>query len=399
MHALTSWFIRNPVAANLMMALILFLGVQTLLNIRIEGFPRIPPENVTIAIEFPDATAEQVDELVTQKVEQALEGLEGVRSVTSQSQNDLSVVTVRRAGGQKLQAVLDRVRIRIDGLTDLPETARRPVIEASGFNFPALYLNLYGETDPATLQSLAQRLKEELLAQPELSRLQIWGLIPRELRIEIDPALLRHYGLTVSDVTRAIEGNSLSFQAGRLQTEGGTIYLRADDRAKYTPEYAALPIIERDDGSFVPLGDIAKIEDAFQDGEYLFRLNGKPTVGMEVLVGQKENLLEISDVVRSTVDEFDRQLPSQVQVEVWGDSAGYISDRLALLRSNGVQGLILVTLMLSVFLNVRLAFWVAMGIPVSVMGGDCGLGLEMGGLFAERCDDFWPDHRLGYSGR
>lgn len=368
MHTLTSWFIRNPVAANLMMGLILFLGVQTLLNIRIEGFPRIPPESVTIAIEFPDATAEQVDELVTRKVEQALEGLEGVRSITSQSENDLSVVTVRRAGGEKLQAVLDRVRIRIDSLTDLPSASRRPVIEASGFDFPALYLNLYGETDPATLQNLAERLKEELLAQPELSRLQIWGLIPRELRVEIDPARLRHYGLTVSDVTQAIEENSLTFQAGRLRTEGGTIYLRADNRAKYAPQYAALPIIERDDGSSVPLGDIATIEDGFKDGEYLFRLNGNPTVGMEVLVGQKENLLTISEVVRRTVDEFSRQLPGQVQVEVWGDSAGYISDRLALLRSNGVQGLILVALMLSVFLNVRLAFWVAMGIPVSVMG-------------------------------
>ena len=368
MHTLISWFIRNPVAANLMMALILFLGVQTLLNIRIEGFPRIPPESVTISIEFPDATAEQVDELVTQKVEQALEGLEGVRNVTSQSENGLSLVTVRRAGGEKLQAVLDRVRIRIDGLTDLPETARRPVIEASGFDFPALYVNLYGATDPATLQTLAQRLKEELLAQPDLSRLQIWGLIPRELRIEIDPARLRHYGLTVADVTRTIEQNSLTFQAGRLRTEGGTISLRADDRARYGPEYAALPIIERGDGSFVPLGDIATIEDGFQDGEYLFRLNGKPTVGIEVLVGQKENLLEISDVVRNTVEEFSRQLPAQIQIEVWGDSAGYIADRLALLRSNGVQGLILVTLMLSIFLNVRLAFWVAMGIPISVMG-------------------------------
>lgn len=368
MHALTSWFIRNPVAANLLMALILFLGVQTLLNIRIEGFPRIPPESVTISIEFPNATAEQVDGLVTQKVEQALEGLEGVRSVTSRSENELSMVTVRRAGGEKLQAVLDRVRIRIDGLTDLPNTARRPVIEASGFDFPALYVNLYGETDPATLQTMAQRLKEELRAQPELSRLQIWGLIPREMRLEIDPARLRHYGLTVSDVTRAIRENSLTFQAGRLRTEGGTIFLRADDRAKYAPEYAALPIIERDDGSFVPLGDIATIEDGFQDGEYLFRLNGDPTVGMEVLVGQKENLIEISQVVRGTVEDFGHQLPPQIQAEVWGDSAGYISDRLVLLRSNGVQGLILVTLLLSVFLNVRLAFWVAMGIPISVMG-------------------------------
>ncbi|MCV6595115.1 MAG: efflux RND transporter permease subunit, partial [Silicimonas sp.] len=368
MHALTAWFIRNPVAANLLMALILFLGVQTVLSIRIEGFPRIPPESVNITIEYPGATAAQVDELVTQKVEQALEGLQGVRSITSRSHNGYAAITVRRAGGEKLQAVLDRVRIRIDGLTDLPDRTRRPVIDAAGYDFPALYVNLHGQTDPATLQTLAQRLKETLLAEPELSRLKIWGLIPRELRIEVDPERLRQYGLTVADVTGAIQANSLTFQAGQLRTQGGTIYLRADDRARYSPEYAALPIIERPDGSFVPLSDLASIEDGFLEGDFLFRLNGNPTIGMEVLIGQKENLLDISRVVRRVVDAFEPQLPPQIQAEVWGDSAGYISDRLALLRSNGVQGLILVTLMLSIFLNVRLAFWVAMGIPISVMG-------------------------------
>ena len=368
MHALTAWFIRNPVAANLLMALILFLGVQTALSIRIEGFPRIPPESVNVTIEYPGATAAQVDELVTQKIEQALEGLEGVRSITSQSGNGYASVSVRRAGGENLQAVLDRVRIRIDGLTDLPDKARRPVIEASGYDFPALYVNLHGQADPATLQTLAQRLKETLLSEPELSRLKIWGLIPRELRIEVDPERLRQYGLTVADGTRAIQANSLTFQAGQLRTEGGTIFLRADDRAQYAPEYAALPIIERPDGSFVPLSELANVEDGFLEGDFLFRLNGNPTIGMEVLIGQKENLLDISRVVRRVVGDFEAQLPPQVQAEVWGDSAGYIADRLALLRSNGVQGLLLVTLMLSVFLNVRLAFWVAMGIPISVMG-------------------------------
>ncbi|WP_421858178.1 efflux RND transporter permease subunit [Oricola sp.] len=368
MRALTSWFIRNPVAANLMMALILFLGAQTALTIRIEGFPRVPPETVEISVQYPDATAEQVDQLVTQKIEQALEGLEGVRSITSQSSNGFANISVRRAGGQELQAVLDRVRLRVDGLTDLPRQTRRPVIETSAFDFPALYVNLHGPADPATLQTLAQRLKEELLAQPELSRLQIWGLIPRTLRIEIDPDRLRQYGLTVADVTAAIQANSLDFQAGRLRTDGGTIFLRADDRALYAPDYAALPVIERPDGSRVPLDDLAVIEDGFEEGDYLFRLNGEPTVGMEVLVGQKENLLDISRVVRGVVEDFEPRLPPSIGVSVWGDSAGYISDRLALLRSNGVQGLLLVTLMLSISLNVRLAFWVAMGIPVSMMG-------------------------------
>ncbi|MCG8671235.1 MAG: efflux RND transporter permease subunit, partial [Pseudomonadales bacterium] len=243
-----------------------------------------------------------------------------------------------------------------------------PVIETSAFDFPALYVNLHGETDPATLHTLAQRLKEDLLAQPELSRLQIWGLIPRNLRIEVDPERLRQYGLTVADVTGAIQANSLDFQAGQLRTEGGVVFLRADDRALYAPEYARLPIIERPNGSHVLLGDIATIEDGFLEGDFLFRLNGEPTVGMEVLVGQKENLLDISRVVRGVVEDFEPQLPANIKASVWGDSAGYISDRLALLRSNGVQGLLLVTLMLSIFLNVRLAFWVAMGIPVSVMG-------------------------------
>ncbi len=368
MHALTAWFIRNPVAANLLMVLILFLGVQTLFSMRIEGFPRVPPETVEITVEYPGATAEQVDELVTQKIEQSLEGLEGVRSVSSQSVNAFSTVSIRRAGGEDLQDVLDRVRIRIDGLTDLPTRARQPVIAASAFDFPALYVNLYGPTDPATLRTLGQRLRQDLLSQPELSRLNIWGLIPRELRVEIDPDRLRQLGLTVADVTEAIRANSLDFQAGQLRTEGGTILLRADSRARFAPQYASLPIVERPGGSNILLGDIATIDDGFQEGDFLFRFNGAPTVGMEVLVGQKENLLTISEVVRRTVDEFEQQLPSNLEISVWGDSAYYIADRLALLQSNGVQGLFLVTLMLSIFLNVRLAFWVAMGIPISVLG-------------------------------
>ncbi|MEL7046481.1 MAG: efflux RND transporter permease subunit, partial [Pseudomonadota bacterium] len=368
MHAITGWFLRNPVAANLLMALILFLGVQTALTIRIEGFPRIPAETVEITVEYPNASAEQVAELVTAKVEQALEGLEGVRSITSQSSNGLALVSVRRSAGEELQDVLDRVRLRIDGIPDFPRRARRPVIETSEFTLPALYVNLHGPADPTSLQTLAERLKEELTAQPELSKLRIWGLIPRQLRIEIEPQLLRHYDLTVEDVSAAIRSNSLDFQAGELRTAGGSILLVADDRARFAPEYAALPIIERADGSRVNLGDIARIEDAYLEGDYLFRLNGEPTVGMEILVGQKENLLEISRVVRDVVERFEAQLPPAISTTVWGDSAGYISERLALLRSNGIQGLLLVTLMLAVFLNIRLAFWVAMGIPVSVMG-------------------------------
>jgi len=368
MHTLTGWFIRNPVAANLMMGLILFLGIMTLLTMRIEGFPRVPPESALITTIYPDAPAAQVDELVTQKIEKALEGLEGVRSIHAQSENGLSIVTVRRAGGQDLNRLLDKIRLRVEGIYDLPTAARRPTIETSEFDFPALYVNLHGDTDPTTLQKLSERLREELLAQPELSRLKVWGLHEREMRIEVAPEVLQRFNLTVADVVEKIRASSLDFKAGTLRTAGGTVYLRADDKAKFVTEFAAIPIIEHADGTTVLLSDISLIADTFYEGDYLFRFNGVSTSGMEVLVGQKENLLRISEVVHEVVNTFEKQIPDTVDITIWGDSSSYIADRLALLRTNGVQGLLLVTLLLSLFLNVRLAFWVAMGIPISVMG-------------------------------
>ncbi len=368
MQVLTSWFIRNPVAANLTMTLILFLGVLTVFTIRIEGFPRIPPETISVSTTYQGASTAQVDELVTQKIEKALEGLEGVRSITSQSTNDVSLVTIRRAGGKDLQKLLDKVRLRIDAISDFPSVVRRPVIAEGGYDFPALYVNLHGQTDSATLQKLAERLREELLSRAELSRLRVWGLLDREMRIEVQPQILQQFNLTVADVVAKIRASSVNFQSGELRTLGGSIYLRADNRAKFSTEYAAIPIIERSDGTLVLLGDIASVKDSFREGDYLFRLNGEATAGMEVLVGQKENLLRVSEVVHEVVETFETQLPQNVQVVVWGDSSNYIADRLQLLTRNGFQGLLLVLVILSMFLNVRLAFWVAMGIPISIMG-------------------------------
>ncbi len=368
MHALTGWFIRNPVAANLVMVLILFLGVQTALSIRIEGFPRIPAETIQINTYFPNATAAQIDEQLTARIERALEGLDGVRSVASQSGNGVSAVEVRKTPAKDLNELLDAVRIRMDAIGDFPATAERPVIEAAPFDLPALYVNLHGSEDLRTQQRLARRLREALLEQPELSRIKAWGLIPREVRVTLDPLRLQALDLTVDDVVARIQAGSLDYPAGSLRTRGGTIYLRADSKARFGADLAPIPIMARRDGRDVRLGDIADIEEAFHTGDFVFRLNGTPTVGMEVLVGRKENLLTISRVVHATIDAFATQLPPDVKVTVWGDASEYIAERLQLLQKNGVQGLLLVVLILSLFLNVRLAFWVAMGIPVSVLG-------------------------------
>ncbi len=368
MTSLLGWFIRNPVAANLLMVFIILVGLITLSTMRIEGFPRMPPDRVQISTTFLGASTAQVDELVTRKIEKAVEGVEGVKSVSSQSSAEYSYVEVRKAGGADLQEVLDRVRLRIDAIDDLPFAAHRPVIEANGYDYPALYINIHGDTDPLVLQRLTERFREDLLAEPEISRLEVWGLHDREMQIELSPEILQQLNLTILDVVAKIRASSLDFQSGTLRTAGGNVTLKTDDKAKFKTQFDAIPIIENEDGSSIKLGQIATVKDTFDEGDYLFRFNNAQTTGMEVLVGQKENVLRISEVVHRVAKDFEPLLPPDVQISIWGDASDYISDRLALLQSNGLQGLLLVILVLSLFLDMRLAFWVAMGIPISVMG-------------------------------
>ncbi|MGH1378565.1 MAG: efflux RND transporter permease subunit [Alphaproteobacteria bacterium] len=376
MHALTNWFIRNPVAANLIMAVILISGYLTLTSIRIEGFPKLPADTITIETSFVNSYATQVDEQVTQKIEKALEGLDGVKKVISTSVDGHSSVHVQKNSDIKLQKLLDDIRIRIDGVATLPQSAERPVITRNDFDFPAMTVQLYGQTEQITLQRLSLRLKEELLEQPEISRLQIWGQKEPEIRIEVKPYILEKYNLSIQDVIAKIRESSLLFESGTLKTKGGHISLRADNQAYFQRDFAKIPIIDRHDGAQIFLGDIAAIVDDYEDDDVIVRFDGVPAVGMEVLIGRKENLLDIAVVVNKVVEQFRTQIPPEVNVSIWGDSSVYISERLSLLQKNAIQGLILVMVLLALFLNVKLAFWVAMGIPISVAGAMAVMGTK-----------------------
>jgi len=365
---LTNWFIRNPVAANLLMVFILVVGVTSLLTVRIEGFPKIPADTVTVSTDLPNAHTTQVDEQITRKIEKALEGLEGVKSIQSTSLPGASVVSVKKNNGFALQKLLDNVRLKVDGLYDLPKDARRPVIETNNFDVPALYVQVYGAADLKTLQSLARDLRADLLASPDISRVNDWGLQDQEISIEFRPGTLERLDLTIADVMDRIREASLYFQGGTLRTEGGYISLRADSQAYSLADFQEIPIVRWPDGTATLLGNIASISDGFAEVDIETRFNRQPSVGMEVLIGRKDNLLRVSDAAEQVVAEAEQSLPQGVHVAVWGNSRDYISDRLELLGSSALQGLCLVALMLALFLNVKLAFWVAMGIPISLAG-------------------------------
>ncbi len=374
MTYLTGWFIRNPVAANLLMALILLGGLLTANSMRIEGFPKLPADTLMIETVFADAYTEQVDEHITQKIELALQGLPGVKTIRSESLAGLSMVQVVKNSGYPLQRLLDDTRVRIDGISRFPAGVESPTITRNDFDFPALYLQLYGDVDPDALQTLSRSLKESLLALPEVSRLNIWGLKVPEIRIEVRPEILQKYNLTINDLSLAIQQSSLSFKAGELKTQGGAISIRADSQAYYPQEFADTSVFETADGRRIRLADVATIIDGVAEDDVIVRFNGQPAVGMEVLIGRQENLLDIAGAVKNAVTDFNQQLPEGVQLSVWGDSSHYIAERLNLLQSNALQGLLLVVIILALFLNLKLAFWVAMGIPISIAGAIAVMG-------------------------
>ena len=376
MHALTRWFILNPVAANLIMLLIILAGVLTMLSMRIEGFPKLPADAIQIDTVFVNAYAEQVDRQITQKIEKALEGLVGIKRIRSTSLDGISSIMVQRNEGHSLQRLQNDVSTRLDGIYNLPQAANKPVITRTDFDFQALIVQLYGDTDFNTLQRLGREVREELLAQPEISKLTRWGEKNAEIHIEVYPEILEKYDLTISDIVEKIQQTSLTFQAGVLKTEGGRIALRADNQGYHTRDFAEIPVYQKNDGSQLLLGDLAKIQDTYEDDDVIVRFNGQPALGMEVLIGRTENLLEIAKVVKNVVEKLSPTMPPEVSLSIWADSSHYISERLDLLKTNALQGLLLVVILLSLFLNLKLALWVAVGIPISIAGAMAVMGSQ-----------------------
>ncbi|MGD9160561.1 MAG: efflux RND transporter permease subunit [Desulfobacteraceae bacterium] len=368
MHALSAWFTRNPVAANLLMALILIAGLFTLQSIRIEGFPTLPPDSIIISTFQSGASAGQVDRGITRKIEKALEGMPGVKSISAMSGEQYSTVSVQKISGFDMDRFHDEIKTRIDGITGFPVKAEQPVITRDEFTVEALLVQIYGADDPSTLQKLARQVKEELQSHPKITRIETFGFHSQEIRFEIEEEKLRYYNLTQQDIAYAIEKSSLDYKTGLLKGDTGKIIIRADHKALSLEEYAAIPVKTLSDGTRLLVGDLANPVDGFEDDEFFARFNGKPSAGIQIYTGKRGHLLQVSRAAHEIVERLRPQFPAGVELEVWADYSNYMKERLSLLSTNAWQGLLIVFCLLAVFLRVRLAFWVAVGIPVSIAG-------------------------------
>jgi multidrug efflux pump subunit AcrB len=367
MKWLTQWFIHHKIAANLLMFLVMAAGILSLDTIRVESFPQIPTSQLSISVIYPGASPEQVDEGVTQRIENAISGIAGIGKITSQSSRGYAQIQVKKTTGTDLTVLMDDIRNAVNGIVGLPLKAHQAQITRDEYTNLAAYVMLYGDADTQAMQQAAITVNQALKRHPLISQVADLGKLKQELVIEPDPAALREYNITLGQLTEQMQLWSLEYRSGLLKTAQGNIVLRGDANADTLLKLAVMPVVVTDK-SQVLLGDIAHIKRGYEEVDDIVRYQGKPAVSLLVSTSKKDNLLEVSKAIHQVVQEVQTQLPHHIKLDVMADMSPYIKEQLSLLGTNAWQGLLIVLVLLGLFLNIRIAFWVALGIPISLAG-------------------------------
>lgn len=367
MSWMTKWFINNPVAANLLMMAIVISGVLAFGQLRVESFPQIAPSSISITVAYPGGTAQQIDESVTQRIEESISGIAGIKQITSQSSAGVSRVVVRKTSSTDLDKLLDDIRNQVNAINGFPVQAERPQVVRNEFTNLAAFVVVSGPRTDDELQPIAKQLEQALKKNPQISKVSNWGTRTPQLVIEPDPDQLKALGLSLEELASLVEQRSLESRSGELISDKGRMVIRGDGYADDLQKLNQLVVISGSNGK-IYLGDIAKLTRGYQYSGSIVRNNGSNAIALLVSTSQTDNLLKVSEAISETLDAQRAILPSDIELNTMADMAPYIEEQLFRLSENAWQGLLIVLILLGVFLEIRLAFWVAMGIPIALAG-------------------------------
>jgi multidrug efflux pump subunit AcrB len=363
-----AWFAGNHVAANLLMMLLAVGGLLSIPTIKQEVFPELSLDVVTVSVVYPGAAPMEIEEGICIRIEEELQGLQGVKRISSTAAEGVCLVSVELLAGEDVRRRLDEIRGRVDGIDSFPEEAEKPVIVQAGVRFQVLDVAVSGDVDEATLKRLGQQVRDEIAALPGITDVELVATRPYEVAIEVsEDALLRH-DLTFDHVVRAVRRSSLDLPGGSVKTAGGEILIRAKGQAYRGGEFEGLVLLSRPDGSRLRLGDVARVVDGFEETDQLAHFDDRPTTLVEVYRVGNQSALEISATVREYIEQARERFPAGVTLTVWQENARFLRTRLDTLLRNGRDGFALVLLVLALFLRLRLAFWVSLGVPLSFLG-------------------------------
>ncbi len=368
MKALGRWSVEHRVSVNLVMVFIIVAGWYTAMNMRREMFPQFNLDMINISVSYPGATPEEVEEGICIRIEEQLKSLEDVKTMYSTAIEGQGSVTLELNPGCDINVKLDEVRTEIDLIDSFPEEAEDPVIIEIKNNDPAIYVAVYGDVSERLLRDTAEGIRDDLVKAPEISLAALSGVRDFEISVEVSEQSLRQYALSFDDVAQAVKTGSLEMPGGKIKTRGREFLVRSKGRRYTGEEFEKIPLIAKADGTLLRLGDVAHVTDGFEDTDIKARFNGKPAAMVVIRRTDAQDTIAISNQAIAYINEHKDRMPKGVKLGYWFDMADMVQDRIDLLLKNGRQGILLVFIVLALFLNLGLSFWVAAGIPVSFMG-------------------------------
>ncbi|MCB1644369.1 MAG: efflux RND transporter permease subunit, partial [Pseudomonadales bacterium] len=368
MHRAIEWFVDNPVAANLMMFIFLVGGAFSLMTMHKEEFPNIQPGIVQVTVPYLGAAPEEVEQAVCVRIEEAIDGTDGMDKVRSTAAEGICIVTIELDTESDYSAVLNDIKSKVDGINTFPRETEKPSVAMMQFRGQTIVVALSGNTDEATLKRLAEGIRDDIADLDDVSQVSVNYVRPYEISIEVSENTLRQYGLTLSDVATAIQRSSLDLPGGSIKTDGGEVLLRSKGQAYRGEEFEDIVVLTRPDGTNLTVADIATVRDDFEEGFLSAKFNGERAAMITVYRVGEEDTITSSQAVKDYIERARTRLPAGLSLTVWIDESVSLGRRIEALTSNAWAGLALVLVILALFLRFKVAMWVAAGIPIAVLG-------------------------------
>ena len=367
MRRVIEFFARFPIWTNVLLFGVLIFGGIALSNLRYSTFPEIEPSQISIQVLYPGASPEEVEEGVILKIEENLDGLDGIDRVTSTSNENIGFVNVETISGADMDKVLTEVKNAVDRISSFPLGAEKPVVFQQKFRSRALSIVLFGETDLRTMKIYAEDLRDRLIATPTISQVNIQGYPGLEISIEVSEADLRRYKLSFDEISRRVQSENVNLSGGKFETQDEEILIRAYGREYTATNLENLVLRGDSDGNLIYLKDVATVRERWADTPDKTYYNNQTAVVLNIDKTKEENVLDVAELAKQMVTDFNEE-NTVIEAMVLNDNTISLRQRIDLLINNGLIGLILVVLSLSFFLNLRISFWVAIGIPFSFAG-------------------------------
>ncbi|MDJ0766578.1 MAG: efflux RND transporter permease subunit [Myxococcota bacterium] len=364
-----AWMSQNSVAANLLLAIVIIGGLlATTFKIKQEVFPEFSLDMVTVQVPYPGASPEDTEQGIVLVVEEAVRGIDGVKRVTSTAKEGLGTVNVELQLGVNGDKALMDIKNAVDRIVTFPREAEKPIVSLATPKSRVISLIISGDRDLEELNRIAEMARDELLDLDGITQVAVDGVPPLEVSIEIPQSTLEAYGLSLEQVAAEVRAASIEIPGGSVKTSAGEVLVRVTDRRKQGHEFRNIVLRSTKDGSKIRLGEIAIIRDAFRESDAASYFNGQRAVRLTALRLGRETPKQVSSLVRQYRDTLAQRLPPGIALDLWQDDSELLTGRIDLLVKNATYGLILVFVLLTLFLNLRLAFWVAIGIPFSFLG-------------------------------